>query len=317
MFRVSLMLRLLSGIGMLVIVSLLIVRMGDPAMWRWLTGDNGRAAENEPAPPPRPIPEATGPTHEAPDQTDAAREEFQAITDGTTRIQKIEMVPYNRLAFWTKNQAFERMWRLGRGGLLYTHLYDEPDKYRGELIAMNVDVRRSYDEGKTSNGIPLHEVIATTSKSYGRPYYLMVVDYPKGMPVGDGLNEKAKFAGYFLKLQGYEPIKAKPGDPIQRAPLLIGRLEWKPTVEVETDNSMEWIIGLSVLSVIGLVLGVMFIIAKLKPRRRATPPNIATSPTGEVISIESWLGQSDINIDESKSNVENDGHHPSGEDLDV
>ncbi|NLF06491.1 MAG: hypothetical protein GX594_00710, partial [Pirellulaceae bacterium] len=140
MMSASLMLRLTSGIGMLALISLLIVRMGDPSMWRWLAGEDGRAAENEAALNPPPLPDATGPTHEDPDQAVAAEEEYQAISDGTTTLQKVEMVPYERLVFWTKNQPFERMRRLGRGNLLYTHLYDEPAKHRGELVVMDVDV---------------------------------------------------------------------------------------------------------------------------------------------------------------------------------
>ncbi len=317
MMSASLMLRLTSGIGMLALISLLIVRMGDPSMWRWLTGEDGRAAENEAALDPPPLPDATGPTHEDPDQAVAAEEEYQAISDGTTTLQKVEMVPYERLVFWTKNQPFERMRRLGRGNLLYTHLYDEPAKHRGELVVMDVDVHRAIDAGHARDGTPLHEVIATTAKSWGRPYFLIVVDYPKNMPLGDKLSEKAKFTGYFLKLQGYEPAETQPGAPIQKAPLLIGRLDWKPPLEVKNDSSMEWLVGLSLLIVIVLVLGVSIIIARLRPRRTAAPRSIATSPAGEVISIESWLEQSDLNIDVGESNVDNDGPPPNREDLDV
>ena len=316
MLRGSLLLRLLSGIGMLALIGLLIVKTGDPSMWRWFTGENGRAAENEPAPVPIPIPDAAGPTHEDAEQQAAIREEFQAITDGTTNLQKVEMIPYARLVLWTKNQPFERMWRLARGDLLYTQFYDEPNKYRGELIRMKVDVHRALDAGEI-DGTRLHEVIGVTENSWGRPYFLIVIDYPKGMPVGDKLGESAKFVGYFLKLQGYEPVEAKPGDPVQRTPLLIGRLEWTQPATVKKNSSAEWLLGLAALIIIGLFAGVMFLIVKLKPRRTTRLTNKVTAPYGEVVSIESWLDRADATGDEDTSNADGDERPTCGDDLDV
>lgn len=316
MTRGSLLLRLLSGIGMLALIGLLIVKTGDPSMWRWFADENGRAAENEPAHTPPPILDATGPTHEDAEQQTAVREEFQAITDGTTNLQKVEMIPYARLVLWTKNQPFERMWRLARGDMLYTQLYDEPNKYRGELIRMKVNVHRTLDAGEI-DGTRLHEVIGVTENSWGRPYFLIVVDYPKDMPVGDNLSESAKFVGYFLKLQGYEPVEAEPGDPVQKTPLLIGRIEWTPPVTVKKDSSVEWFFGLAALIIIVVFAGVMFIFTKLKPRRTVRLSNIATSPAGEVISIESWLDQADATGDEDTSNADGDERPAGGDDLDV
>lgn len=314
MFRISLLLRLASGIGMLVIVSMLIVRMGEPGMWRWITGDDGQPLKKHSAPPP--IPEATGPTHEDPDQAETAREEFQAITDGVLNLHKIEMEPYYRLVFWSNNQPFERMRQLGRSDLLYTHFHDEPDKYRGQLVTMDIDVRQVIDAGKARDGTHLYEIRGFTSNSWDRPYFFIVVDCPKDMPVGPSVREKAKFTGYFLKLQGYLPAEAKPGDPIEKAPLLIGRIKWEPEVVPEADETREWIWGLALFAVIGLVLAARFLYFRLKPRRRTSLPNTAMSPSGEVISIDSWLEQTNLNADENRSNVADDDRRRSEKDLD-
>ena len=315
MFGGSLMLRLLSGIGMLVIVSLLIVRTGEPDMWRWLVGGDGQPAEKQSAQPP-PIPKATGPTHEDPDQAGMAREEFQAITDGTLKLHKIEMVPYCRLVHWVKNQPFERLRRLARSDLVYTHFYDEPDKYRGQLVTMDLDVRRVLEAGEGRDGEKLKEIWGFTDESWGHPYVAIVVDCPKDLPVGPSVREKVTFAGYFLKLQGYRPAEAKPGDPIEKAPLLIGRIQWKPAVAPRDDRSQEWIWGLALLGVIGLVLAARFLYFRLKPRRRASLSSVATSPSGEVISIDSWLEQTNLNTDENGTNVADDGRRQGEKDLD-
>lgn len=312
----SLLLRLASGIGMLVIVSLLFVRMGDPNLWRWLTGEDGQPPPENRSAPPLPIPEATGPTHEDPDQAEMAREEFQVMTDGAMNLHKIEMEPYYRLVFWSNNQPFERMKRLGRKDLIYTHFYDEPDKYRGQLVTMDFDVCQALDAGKARDGTQLYELSGFTSNSWGRPYFLIVVDYPKDMPVGTSLNERVKFTGYFLKLQGYLPAEAKPGDPIEKAPLLIGRIKWEPEVVPEVDDTREWFWGLALFVIVGLVLAARFLYFRLKPRRGAILPSTAMSPSGDVISIDSWLDQTDLNVDENGSNVADDGRRWSEKDLD-
>ena len=122
---------------------------GNPDNWRWLVqkppaAAGGRAA-SAPAPP---LPKATGPTDEDPDQAETAQEEFQALTDGTTKLGPEEMDPYNRLVFWVKNQSFARLDRRAQHGLWYTDLYDQPDKHRGELVALDLDIRRAKDVGE-------------------------------------------------------------------------------------------------------------------------------------------------------------------------
>ena len=314
MFSGSLLLRLVSGLGMLVIVALLIARMGEPGTWRWLAGDNGPPPAKRPTAPPAPIPPATGPTDEDPDQAEMAREEFQALTDGSLELRREEMEPYYRLVFWVKNQSFERLWRRAKKDLIYTNFYDSPDKYRGKLAALDVDVRQVLDAGKGRDGTQLYELRGFTAHSWGRPYFLIVIDLPKGMPVGPSVHERVKFAGYFLKLQGYEPAEAKPGDPIQKGPLLIGRIEWKPPVAAPVEESRDWIWWVALLAIVGLVLAVRFFYWKLKPRRPARPS--AVSPEGEEFSIESWLDNPDLNIDEGKSNDEDDIFGPADKDLD-
>ena len=101
----SLALRLLCGVGMLALVAMLVVRMGEPELWRWMAGDNGRSATAAVDESSRPIPEATGPTDQDPDQTAIAREEFQVLTDGALKLQQPEMEPYYRLVAWSKKPA--------------------------------------------------------------------------------------------------------------------------------------------------------------------------------------------------------------------
>ena len=177
---------------------------------------------------------AAGPTDENPDQAGTAAEEFHAVTDGTNALGPEEIDPYNRLISWVKNQSFVRLDHRAEHGLQYTDLYEQPAKHRGKLVALDLDVRRTRSVGKNQYGVQLYEVWATTQESGGRVYDLIVLDYPKGMSRRDDIRHSARFAGYFLKLKGYEPGDAGPGQRPEKAPLLIGRLEWMLSAEQDT-----------------------------------------------------------------------------------
>ena len=311
MFRGAELMRLMAGIFMLVLICMLMVRFRDPGTWRWLVRNEEQPAESAQTPTPKtppptpPLPAATGPTDEDPDQAEEAREEFQVVTDGTLQIQREEMEPYDRLVEWVKNQSFARLYRRANKGLRYTNLYDDAEKHRGELVALDLEVRAAEDAGKNRYGVPLCDAWAVTDESRGRLYSLIVVDYPKGMPVGFGIQAKAKFAGYFLKLQGYEPGSAKPGQAPEKAPLLIGRLEWEPAAVAAPpiDSRQEWTWGLGLLAAIGLVLGLHLVYRKWirrKPPARSAMPTVAS---GEVIPIEAWLERSSFNASDQSEHV--------------
>ena len=303
MFRGAELTRLMAGCLMLVVICMLMMRFRDPGMWRWLARNGEKPAESAqttgpkaPQPTP-PLPTATGPTDQDPEQVEEATQEYQAITDGTLRLGPEEMVAYNRLVEWVKNQSFARLYRRAEKGLRYTNLYDDAEKRRGELVVLDLEILLASDAGKNDYGIQLYEAWGTTSEARGRLYALIVVDYPKGMPIGYDIRAKAKFAGYFLKLQGYEPGSAKPGQTPEKAPLLIGRLAWEPAAVAAPpiDNTQEWIWGLSVLAVIGLALVWRLVYYKWIRRKPAARPMMPDAATGEVIPIEAWLERSNFN----------------------
>ena len=217
MFRGAELPRLMTGIVMLAVLYMLYGWMRDANSWRWLAHDDGKPAPavkrlgRERRRPVEPLPAATGPTDEDPDQAATAREEFQAVTDGTLKLGPEEMEPYDRLVFWVKNQSFARLRQRAQPDLLFTNFYDEADKYRGQLVTLEMNVRRILDAGKNRDGSQLYEVWGFTTESRDRLYVAIVVDLPKGMPIGPSVHEKAMFAGYFLKLQGYQSAGAKPG----------------------------------------------------------------------------------------------------------
>ena len=175
---------------MLAVLFMLIVRAGDPNMWRWLVSDGGKHRPASPRCPPdnqpnnvqetrkgeqsgrkrpkranrlaAPLPPATGPTDEDPDQAEAAREEFQVLTNGRLTLGREEMVPYYRLVEWVKNQPLARLDRRAHHELWYTHLHDSAGKHRGELVALDVDVQHTMG----ARGEPLRHRLARSLGGY-------------------------------------------------------------------------------------------------------------------------------------------------------
>ena len=316
MFRGAELMRLTTGLVMLGVLYMLYAWMRQPDTWRWLAdADDTTSSSADPAerqtPPVEALPAAVGPTDEDPDQAEEVRQEFQAIADGTLKIQREEMEPYDRLVFWVKNQSFDRLRQRARSDLLFTNFHDEPDKYRGQLVTMKLNVRRILNAGDNRDGIHLYEVWGSTRESRDRLYVAMVVDLPKGMPIGPSVHETARFVGYFLKLQGYHSAGAKPDAVPDKAPLLIGRLRWEPIVAPPEEKTWEWVLGLSLLAVIGAVLVLRLVYSRMIRRKPAPRSITSDAATGEVIPIDAWLERSGFGADEDESNVaDENGQRP-------
>jgi hypothetical protein len=301
---------LMTGILVLVVIFMLIARLREPGALNWLANFNHTPANPQTPSPAASLPKATGETDEDPDQAETAKEEYQAITDGTVGLGKEEMSPYNRLVFWVKNQSFARLWARAKKNLAYTYLYDDAKQYRGELVALDVTLALVNDAGKNDDGIPLHEVFATTKQSGDRLYVFIVVDLPAKLPIGRNIHEPARFAGYFLKVHGYHSALSKPGQPPEKAPLLIGRLEWTPATAVTDDNAQEWIWGSAALGLIAVVLIARFLFTRMN-HHKEDHRNILTPPPDAVIPVDRWLEESGFpSLDGGKSTVD-DGENPS------
>jgi hypothetical protein len=302
MFRGAELTRLLTGLVMLAVIYQLIVWARNADTWRWWVKDRPQPlAAARPGKPPAPqppakLPPADGPTDEDPDEAETAREEFQALSDGTLTLGPEEMEAYDRLVEWVKNQSYARLYARAKKGLRYTDLHDDVEKHRGELVALDVDLQLANDAGKNRDGVPLHDAWAVTDGSAGRFYSLIVLDFPAGIPCGHFIREKAHFAGYFLKLQGYEPGSAKPGQAPEKAPLLIGRLQWEPAAVPEPPMStrQEWILGLGLLAVLGAMVALHWGYAKWSRPRRPARPLVSHTAGGEAVPIESWLERSNF-----------------------
>lgn len=290
---------MLTMVVLLGVVGLLMVQARNPANWKWFAGE--QPAPNRPAETPRPaaakaggVPPggtvAPGPTDEDPEQRADSTEEFQAVTDGTIGIQPEEMLAYWRLLLWTEHQSLETLQRRARANVFFTELMQFPEKFRGRLVTLDLNVRRvlAYDLDDTPLGKRrLYELWGFTEESKAWLYVAVTAHLPEGMAVGPEVEERVRLTGYFFKLQGYFEAGAKPRAPALRAPLLVGRLSrFAPPPGVQASPGDDWWTA-AVLIGACLVLAVAIGTQLWSGRRAARHEAVRREDAGR--SVRDWL----------------------------
>ena len=139
--------RLMTGILMLVVLAMLIARAARPEQLAWLVAGKARRAASGGAGPK--VPQPTGPTDEDPEQADAAGRSFRR-SPTARELGPEEMVAYNRLVSWVKNQSFARLWQRAKKGCGIPICTTTPDKHRGELVALDIEIGRAAERRQES-----------------------------------------------------------------------------------------------------------------------------------------------------------------------
>lgn len=268
--------RLMSMMMLLVVIGMLMFRTRDPAMWRWLAND---VSDNDAtAAQPQSVPLSsekdagsdkaaedknkfvetmlTGPNDQQPFEQSQAEYLYQAVSDKTPMAAE-DMPAYWKLMRWSMTQSFDDLWQRARKDFAYTHLAEDPERLRGNLIALKVTIHRclKHDAPQNSQGLDeIYQADAVTNESRTGLYSLVFYDQPPQLPLGM-VHEQAVFVGYFLKLYSYEDAMGK-----QRwAPILIGRLRWRENLvrtALRGDRSQKfvwpWMLGC--VAVVGLIM---------------------------------------------------------------
>jgi hypothetical protein len=334
--------RLMSMIAMLAVLGMLVYRARDPNTWRWLSRidstapqkadeepsagpkqsvvGNGQSADSarsvtpqSPIPNPQSLPHApvvTGPTDEDPEEADAFKEERQAISDRTLYMQREEMPAYDRVVGWVVRQPFSLLRKRARTDVIFGDLIHSPAKYRGQLIELelNVQMLRKIEE-QIPSGTQLCEAWGFTTDSGAWLYDTIVVDLPKGMPTGTRINEQVRFVGYFFKIQAYQPALAKPRDPPQMAPMLIGRLVWKQ-IDLPKVQQSDWMWGYVLIGGFVLIAVVNLAILFRRNRRRGGRPLATTTSQARRLSVDEWLDHVDGDETPQDENHDHPGEPP-------
>ena len=172
------------------------------------------------------------------------RDLLSLVVDNSLRMSKSEMPAYWELVRKTSRASFQKLRESANTKIKFNDLYGNPAKHRGELIALDIVVRRvtRYDaqpENKAgAKGV--YEIWGSTDQSHAWLYVFITEALPDGFNEESILKKRMQFAGYFLKLLAYQPGSATPNATPLLAPLLIGRLETVQHTSPISTNSPPW-----------------------------------------------------------------------------
>jgi hypothetical protein len=157
------------------------------------------------------------------------RELLEHVLDKTSDRAKR---PFYHLLMLSISASPELLERHARAAS-YAELWNEPDRFRGELVRLDGYVRGLHPWQATENeffnpaGIEtLHDGYLFTDDSRPNAFVIVVPRVADGMPTGGNISERVTFVGYFFKLWRY---KAADGTD-RAAPLLVGQMtSWNPS----------------------------------------------------------------------------------------
>lgn len=165
-------------------------------------------------------------------------------TDYTTKIGKREMPGYWGLVDLVMDKSVAELAKDSRKNPRYNDFYSNPSKHRGELVSTTLHLRRviSYpvDPALGHKATELYELWGWTDESKAWVYCIVTPKLPPGFPKDGDFNRDVEVAGYFFKMQGYQPGSAAPNAKNLIAPLIIGRVDEvrKPEVPIAQFNNL-------------------------------------------------------------------------------
>jgi hypothetical protein len=147
-----------------------------------------------------------------------------------------------------------------RRDLTFAHLFEEPRKYRGQVVHIEGRLKRlrRFDAPRMAakQGVPVIYEGWIFGDAYGsNPYCVIVTAMPDSIPLGETLEQRVSFDGYFFKRYRY-----KAGDGWRDTPLLIGHAlsaREIPNTSPDADSSFAGLLLLLIAIVGATVLLVL------------------------------------------------------------
>ena len=129
-----------------------------------------------------PLPASGGPTDLDPEEVEAIQEEFQAVTDGKYPFGPRKCRPTTGCCNGFRTKRCPKCGAARKKTSLFTQFYQSPDKYRGQLFELKLNVRRILKY--THNDLTLYEVWGWTAESRSWPYVGVVSICPRECRLG-------------------------------------------------------------------------------------------------------------------------------------
>jgi hypothetical protein len=246
------------------LVLLVIMVVGWVLVWQYLY------FKSEPE---NPEPVASGPpTPVVPDDSPA----FETVRDKTP-LSFRDTAAYDLLLKHARETTPAELAVQARRDILFTHLWERPEPYRGVPIhLLGTAIRVLTYESKLSPTGRLYEAWIGTHESQYHPYVCIFEDLPQGFPIGPNISERVVFNGYFLKLMKYQA-----GDVERAAPVLIGRVGWTAPTVRRKPNGVTWMIAaVGVMYLISLFRWIWSLRRSLRPIPR--PSLLRDHPNDEI-----------------------------------
>ena len=203
------------------------------------------------------------------------------VQDGTLKMQKLEMPAYWRMLSVVKKSQFGDLLKGADSKVRFNDLYSSASKHRSKLFTLTLNIRKitRYETEDNPAGVEeLFEVWGWSETSKAWLYVFVTPELPPGLNADTPVNQTAKFAGYFFKLQGYQPGAAKPNAKPELAPLLIGKFELtKPSQRAAANltTPIEMIAGAIILLVgVTAILLRIFVFRAKKPKLSRVAPQV-------------------------------------------
>lgn len=241
--------RAISLLMGLLVIGMLYHRAKEPQFWRWLTNesradsadlDASANQKNSLPTSPSPLPTSEnivpGPNETDADELAKLRSNLKAVQDRQP-LQNFDMPAYWQLMRWSRTRPIAELEKLARRDLSYSHLWDEPDLFRGQPIRLKLHVRRvlKYEPSKNPQDLKMvYEAWGWTEESRSFPFCVVFPDKPEGLPIGTDVDADFVFVGYFLKWMSYQAFDVR-----KNAPLLVGRLR-PATKAAGSAKASDW-----------------------------------------------------------------------------
>lgn len=204
-----------------------------------------------------------------------------AIKDNTFGVTAAEKPAYDAILAKTRNTPLAELELLAHKDVPFAVLMLDADRFRGELLTIEGDIRRlnrltvSSDEPTTDEAF---EAWLFTADSGLNPYRVVLTSLPEGISTGDELNPpvRVRVTGYFFKRYSYATANDFHTAPLLLAKTLTPLANSQSSVTSPTKNSRS--LTFFAIGVLAAFLVVGLVVEVIARRRRRRPEEPKDSP---------------------------------------